>query len=69
MDSTEAADVTRIYGIYHRTALLACQIIAGNVFDNSHFALDRADQQPVQVPLDSVLTGTKYYFIVEGKGE
>jgi hypothetical protein len=69
VDSAVVADATTACGIHHRTALLACQIIAGNTFDNSHFALDRADQQPVQVPLDSVLTGNEYYFIVEGSGE
>ena len=56
------------YGVHHRTALLACQIIAGNAFYNSRFALDRAGRQPVQVLLDGVLTGTQYYFIVDGSG-
>ncbi|KAK3363607.1 hypothetical protein B0T25DRAFT_469841 [Lasiosphaeria hispida] len=54
------------YGVHHRTALLACQIIAGNAFTNSYLSLDKAGQQQVQVPLDSVLTEDEYYFIVEG---
>jgi len=63
------ADATPTYGVHHRTALLACQIIAGNVFNNSRFALDRAGQQLVQVPLDGVLTDKHYYFIVDGSGK
>ncbi|KAK0657765.1 hypothetical protein B0T16DRAFT_425889 [Cercophora newfieldiana] len=54
------------YGVHHRTALLACQIIAGNAFTNSYLSLDKAGQQQVQVPPDSVLTEDEYYFIVKG---
>ncbi|KAK3363953.1 hypothetical protein B0T25DRAFT_56175 [Lasiosphaeria hispida] len=54
------------HGVHHRTALLACQIIAGNAFTNSYLSLDRAGQQRVQVPLDGVLTENEYYFFVEG---
>jgi len=57
------------YGVHHRTALLACQIIAGNAFSNSYLSLDKAGQQQVQVPLDGVLTEDEYYFIVEGFGK
>jgi len=57
------------YGVYHRTALLACQIIAGNVFNNSYFTLDKAGQQRAQVLLDGILTDNEYYFIVEGLGK
>ena len=67
VDST--ADTTPTYGIHHRTALLACQIIAGNAFNNSRFAHDRAGRQLVQVPLDGVLTDNQYYFIVDGSGK
>ena len=66
VDSTVSADATPTYGVHHRTALLACQIIAGNAFNNSRFALDRAGRQLVQVPLDGVLTDDEYYFIVDG---
>src|SRR5580700_8712728 len=69
VDSIAVADAAPTYGVHHRTALLACQIIAGNVFNNSRFALDRAGQQSVQVPLDGVLTDKHYYFIVDGSGK
>ncbi|KAK3360897.1 hypothetical protein B0T24DRAFT_692953 [Lasiosphaeria ovina] len=51
------------YGVHHRTALLACQIIAGNAFDNSYLSLDRAGQRRVQVSPDGILTDEGYYFI------
>ena len=57
------------FGVHHRTALLACKIIAGNAFTNSYLSLNKAGQQRVQVPLDSVLTEDEYYFIVEGLGK
>ncbi|KAF4634867.1 hypothetical protein G7Y89_g3244 [Cudoniella acicularis] len=66
VDSTAVADATPAYGVHHRTALLACQIIAGNAFNNSRFTVDKAGRQPVQVPLDGVLTDSQYYFIVDG---
>ena len=53
---------TAIIGVHHRTALLACQIIANNAFDG-RLALDQAGQQIVNVPLDDVLTEKAYYFI------
>ncbi len=37
VDSITVADATPIYGIYHRSALLACQIVAGNAFDNEYY--------------------------------
>ena len=69
VDSTALADGTLTYGVHHRTALLACQIIAGNAFDNRGLALDRAGRQPVEVPLDGILTDDQYYFIVDGSGK
>jgi hypothetical protein len=69
VDSIALADTTTAYGVHHRMALLACQIIAGNAFNDSRFALDRAGRQPVQVPLDGVLTNNQYYFIVDGSGQ
>jgi hypothetical protein len=69
VDSTAVVDTTPTYGVHHRTALLACQIIAGNAFNNSRFALDRAGRQLVQVPLDGVLIDNHYYFIVDGSGK
>ncbi|KAF4631087.1 hypothetical protein G7Y89_g7047 [Cudoniella acicularis] len=69
VDSTVVADTTPAYGVHHRTALLACQIIAGNAFNNSRFAVDREGRQLVQVPLDGVLTDSQYYFIVDGSSK
>jgi hypothetical protein len=40
------------FGVHYRIALLACQIIGGNVFDTGHLALDQAGQQQVNVPLE-----------------
>jgi len=60
---------TATFGVYHRTALLACQIIADNAFDTGRLTLDKAGQQPVNVPLDGILTEETYYFIVgDGPG-
>ena len=60
---------TTAFGVYHRTALLACQIIADNAFDTGRLTLDKAGQQPVNVPLDGILTEKTYYFIVgDGPG-
>jgi len=53
-------------GIYHDTALVACQIIADNAFETSRLALDAEGKQPVTVPLNDVLTHDEYYFVVDG---
>jgi hypothetical protein len=55
---------TTTFGVHHRMALLACQIIAGNAFDTSHLTLDKEGQQPVNLLLDDILTEEKYYLIV-----
>jgi hypothetical protein len=55
---------TTTFGVHHRTALLACQIIAGNAFDTSHLTLDKEGQRPVNLLLDDVLTEEEYYLIV-----
>ncbi len=68
VDSTMSADAAPIYGVHHGTALLACQIIAGNVFTNSYLALDKAGQQEVRSSVD-ILTDEQYYFIVRGSGK
>ncbi|KAK0713854.1 hypothetical protein B0T26DRAFT_376682 [Lasiosphaeria miniovina] len=56
------------YGVYHNTALLACQIIAGNAFKGTYLALDEAGKKRVQVPREGTLTDPEYYFIVPGEG-
>ncbi len=52
------------YGVHHRTALVACQIIANNAFNDSYLSLDQAGQQRVTTPLDDILIEREYYFIV-----
>ncbi|KAK3353740.1 hypothetical protein B0T25DRAFT_220543 [Lasiosphaeria hispida] len=54
---------TRIAGVHHGTALVACQIIANNAFDG-HLAEDAGGQQLVDAPLDSILARDVYYFFV-----
>jgi hypothetical protein len=53
------------YGVHHRTALAACQIVANNAFDG-FLALDRSGTQAANtsVSLDGILTASEYYFIV-----
>ena len=57
------------YGVHHRTALLACEIIANNAFGAGHLTLDQEGQQRIDTPLDGILTEGVYYFIIgEGPG-
>lgn len=53
------------FGIHHKTALVACEIVAGNRFDEGYLSLHRAGQ-PIQTPIDGVLTQGRYYFIIDG---
>lgn len=55
------------FGVHHRTALAACQIVANNAFDG-FLALDAAGAQRVDglALLDSILIASEYYFIVPG---
>jgi hypothetical protein len=55
------------FGVHHRTALTACQIVANNAFDG-FLALDAAGAQrvDVSVPLDGILMASVYYFVVPG---
>lgn len=66
VDSAVSVPDDDTYGVHHRTVLLACQIIAGNVFTNSYLSLDKEGQQRVPVPVDGILMEHEYYFIVEG---
>lgn len=59
---------TVVYGLHHKTALLACQIIANNAFDSGYFAKDSAGVDRANVPLDGLLTGHEYYFFIAGSG-
>lgn len=53
------------FGVYHRTALAACQIVANNAL-GGFLALDTAGAQRVDasVPFDGILTASEYYFVV-----
>ena len=58
-----------LFGVDAQIALLACQIVASNVFATGYLASDdkgirRADTGP-----DSVLTQSEYWFFVEGDGK
>lgn len=53
------------FGVHHTTALVACQIIAGNRFDEGYFSLSPTGQ-PIQTLTDSVLTQDLYYFVISG---
>jgi hypothetical protein len=55
---------TTTFGVHHRTALLACQTIAGNAFDTSHLTLDKEGQRLVNLLLDDILTKEEYYLII-----
>ncbi len=55
VDSILIADATPIYRIYHRTSLLASQILAANAVNNIPFTIDRAGQQPAYQPRDGIL--------------
>ncbi|RMD44900.1 hypothetical protein DV735_g26, partial [Chaetothyriales sp. CBS 134920] len=66
VDHATSAGDSPSYGIHHRIALLACRVIAGNAFENSYLALDRAGQERVEAQDEDVLTEQEYYFIVEG---
>ena len=49
VDSENGTNGT-IFGIFHRTALLACQIVAGNAFDG-YFTGDNIDGIPRSITL------------------
>ncbi|KAL6852225.1 hypothetical protein J3F83DRAFT_563379 [Trichoderma novae-zelandiae] len=55
-----------VSGVHHETALIACQIIAGNIFHTGYLALDQAGQQRIDTPLDGLLTENVYFFIIQG---
>ncbi|KUI64103.1 hypothetical protein VM1G_10877 [Cytospora mali] len=51
-----------VVGVHHRTALLACQIIANNAFDG-YLSTDREGQKQVTIEGDGVLLADSYWFI------
>jgi hypothetical protein len=60
----DCVENTTTFGVHYRTALLACQIVAGNAFDTGHLTLDKEGQRPVNLLLDDILTEEEYYLIV-----
>jgi hypothetical protein len=63
---TTATAVTTTFGVHHQTALVACQIVAGNAFNAGRLTLDSAGLQVVNVLLDGILTAEVYYFVIDG---
>ncbi|KAF7548348.1 hypothetical protein G7Z17_g7113 [Cylindrodendrum hubeiense] len=53
-------------GLHHRSALLACQIIAHNAFEKGKLYFDQDGKYPVidKIPLDGALPDTSYFFIL-----
>ncbi|KAK2750047.1 hypothetical protein FQN55_002765 [Onygenales sp. PD_40] len=60
----DRAPASHAFGVHHRTALVACQIIGNNAFGTGRLWHDKDGQQPVTIPLDGVLTDPSYYFLV-----
>ncbi|KAK3299207.1 uncharacterized protein B0H64DRAFT_94405 [Chaetomium fimeti] len=63
--SVAASNEPLQFGVHHRTALAACQIVANNTFDG-FLALEKTGAQRVDtsVPPDGILMASEYYFIV-----
>ena len=55
---------TTTFGVHYGTTLLACQIIAGNLFDTGRLTLDQAGQRLVELLFDDILTEEVYYFMI-----
>jgi hypothetical protein len=60
----DCVENTTTFGVHYGTALLACQIVAGNAFDTGHLTLDKEGQRRVNLLLDDILTEKEYYLIV-----
>ncbi|KAL6901402.1 hypothetical protein GGI43DRAFT_383022 [Trichoderma evansii] len=57
---------TVVFGVHYETALLACQIIANNVFHSGYFTLDQSGLQRVNIPSHGLLTKKNHYFFIDG---
>jgi hypothetical protein len=66
VDPVVVGDTTTAFGVHYGTALIACQIVAGNVFNTGRVTLDAAGIRPVDVSFDSILTEEVYYFVIDG---
>ncbi len=56
------------FGVHFGTALVACQIVANNAFDNGYLSVDVDGYEEVDEPFDFILTKPVYYFFVCGHG-
>jgi hypothetical protein len=54
------------FGVHFGTAIIACQIVANNVFDTGYLTLDIEGQQRVSLHFDHVLTESQYYLHIHG---
>ena len=50
------------FGVHHKTALLACQIIANNAFEGL-LSIERGGQA-ITTSIDGILTEAKYFFLI-----
>ncbi len=67
--NVEDTAATSTYAVHHRTALLACQVIANNAFENNHLAINTPGTEQAQGFPDGILTKGIYYIILEGHGK
>lgn len=66
-ENPRTIESTPSIGVHHRTALLACQIIADNAFEG-YLATDRDGQHRVLAIPDGLLTDDTYWFIYSRSG-
>ncbi|ATY64983.1 hypothetical protein A9K55_005359 [Cordyceps militaris] len=52
------------YGVHFETMLLACQVVAGNLFDKAYLSYDRKGTQRVQLTSGGILTHDHYFLHV-----
>ncbi|KAK1997902.1 hypothetical protein LX36DRAFT_657080 [Colletotrichum falcatum] len=66
VDEGDAGAIGQPKGLHHHTALLACQIIANNVFDSGQLYFDSQALQPVlhRIPTHGLLMPGNYFFVV-----
>ena len=61
-DAIEPVPTNGIFGVHHATALVACQLIAGNSFEIPYLSYDRAGLSRVKISRHGILTQADYYF-------
>lgn len=65
LDSSSQTEARAASGVYHDTALLACQIIANNAFDG-YLATDRDGENRVSLSHVVILLKEEYWFHADG---